>query len=147
MSADLIIRDLEASDRPGWEDLWAGYLDFYEQPIDPVVTEVTWSRLNDPAERIFGLVAQQGRDLVGLAHCVLHRGTWSVGDFCYLEDLFVAEAQRGKGVGRALIEAVYERADAAGCDRVYWMTHENNEAAQRLYDKVATRSGFIQYRR
>lgn len=141
------IRDLKTDDRPAWENLWAGYLEFYQQPMDAVVTEVTWSRLNDPKEPLFALVAEDSRGLIGMAHCVLHRGTWTLGDFCYLEDLFVAPGARNTGIGRALIEAVYARADELKCERVYWLTHETNVDAQKLYDKVARRSGFIQYRR
>ncbi len=141
------IRDLKPSDRPSWENLWAGYLEFYQHALDPVVTEVTWSRLNDPAEPMFALVAEDQRGLIGLAHCVLHRGTWALGDYCYLEDLFVAPAARQSGIGRALIEAVYARADQLQCDRVYWLTQETNADAQRLYDQVARRTGSIQYRR
>jgi GNAT superfamily N-acetyltransferase len=143
----LKIRDLKSGDRPRWEDLWAGYLEFYDTPLDPVVTEVTWSRLNDENEPMFALVAEDERELVGFVHCVLHRGTWSLGLLCYLEDLFVAPAARGQGVGRKLIEAVYARADELKCDRVYWLTHENNTTARTLYDKIAKHSGFIQYRR
>ncbi len=78
---------------------------------------------------------------------MLHRGTWSIGDFCYLEDLFTAAAARKRGVGRALIEAVYKRADELDCGRVYWLTHETNYAGRSLYDQVAENRGFIQYRR
>ena len=85
--------------------------------------------------------------LVGFTHLVFHRGTWSVGDFCYLEDLFVAKAARQRGVARALIEAVYDLADKRGCERVYWLTHESNTTARKLYDQVAEHHGFIQYRR
>ena len=147
MSATLTIRDIIPDDRPGWEDLWIGYLDFYGVALDPVVTEVTWSRLIDPHERMFATVAERNGELVGLVHCILHRGTWTIGELCYLEDLYVTEEARGHGVGRALIEAVYARADAAGCARVYWLTHESNLTARRLYDKVASHRGFIQYRR
>jgi GNAT superfamily N-acetyltransferase len=143
----LQVRDLQPGDRPGWENLWVHYLEFYGTALDPVVTEVTWSRFNDPAERMYSVVAERGGELVGFAQFVLHRGTWSIGDFCYLEDLYVAEPARGRGVGRALIEAVYARADALECTRIYWLTHEQNETARALYDKVARRSGFIQYRR
>ncbi len=84
--------------------------------------------------------------ILGIVHYLYHRSTWTTGDYCYLQDLFTAEEARGRGVGRALIEAVYERAQADGASRVYWLTHETNSAAQVLYDKVAARSGFIQYR-
>lgn len=143
------VRELRKEDRPGWENLWAGYLDFYEAPMEPVVIEVTWSRLLDPAEPMQALVAEDEatHDLIGLVHCVFHRGTWAIGDFCYLEDLFVAAGARNRGVGRALIEAVYGLADARKCERVYWLTQETNATARVLYDKIARRSGFIQYRR
>lgn len=142
------IRDIAPEDRPKWEPLWAGYLDFYESTVRPEVTQTTWARFHDPSEPVFALVADdEAGGLVGFVHCVLHRGTWAVGDFCYLEDLFVAPAGRGHGVGRALIEAVYARADALGCERVYWLTHESNAAARSLYDRIAVNRGFIQYRR
>ncbi len=147
MQIDFIIRDLAPSDRPDWEEIWARYLEFYSHPLDPVVLETTWARLNDPAEPMFCLVAEHASILVGLAHCVLHRGTWAVRDICYLEDLFVVSEMRGAGIGGALVEAVYDRADALQCDRIYWLTHETNTAARKHYDKIATRSGFIQYRR
>jgi len=143
------IRELLPEDRCGWENLWAGYHDFYEAPMDPVVVEVTWSRMLDPNEPMMCLVAKDTgtHELIGLVHCVFHRGTWAINDFCYLEDLFVAPSARGQGVGRALIEAVYARADAKKCARVYWLTHENNETARKLYDQLADNRGFIQYRR
>jgi GNAT superfamily N-acetyltransferase len=76
-----------------------------------------------------------------------HRTTTSIAPTCYLQDLFTTEDARGKGVGRALIEGVYERARAAGASRVYWLTHDTNATAMQLYDKVAERSGFLQYRK
>ena len=142
----MIIRDITASDRAQWDPLWAGYLAFYESALDPAISDVTFARFLDPAEPMFALVAEQEGQLVGIVHCVLHRGTWSIGDFCYLEDLFVAPQARGLGVGRALIEAVYARADALQCSRVYWLTHESNPA-RKLYDQVARHLGFVQYRR
>ncbi len=142
----MIIRDLAPSDRAQWNPLWAGYLAFYESELAPEISDTTFARFHDPAEPMFALVAEQDGALVGIVHCVLHRGTWSIGDFCYLEDLFVAPQARGGGVGRALIEAVYARADALQCSRVYWLTHESNPA-RKLYDQVARHLGFIQYRR
>ena len=143
----MIIRDLRAEDRPQWNDLWRGYLDFYESELAPEVSDVTFARLLDPSEPMFCLVAEDGGALLGLVHCVLHRGTWSVENFCYLEDLFTAPAARKRGVGRALIEAVYARADELNCSRVYWLTHESNAAGRSLYDQVARNLGFIHYRR
>ena len=143
------IRALRKEDRPGWEELWGGYLDFYQAPMEAVAIEITWSRLNDPAEPMRALVAEdnESKALLGLAHCIFHRGTWAINELCYLEDLFVARSARARGIGRALIEAVYTLADARQCDRVYWMTQETNANARALYDKIARRTGFIQYRR
>ncbi|MES1200671.1 MAG: GNAT family N-acetyltransferase [Pseudomonadota bacterium] len=147
MRPDFFIRDLKIQDRPDWEELWARYCEFYHQQLDPVVIETTWMRLNDPAEPIFGLVAEHGGILVGFTHCVLHRGTWALNNICYLEDLYVTPEMRREGVGRKLVEAVYARADELRCERVYWLTHESNKTARMLYDQIAVRTGFIQYRR
>jgi GNAT superfamily N-acetyltransferase len=145
--AGLLVRNLAREDRAAWEALWASYLAFYETALAPEITEATFARLLDPDEPMFALVAEADGALLGLAHCVLHRGTWALDDFCYLEDLFVAPSARGEGVGRALIEAVYARADELNCARTYWLTHENNKTARALYDKLAAHRGFIQYRR
>jgi GNAT superfamily N-acetyltransferase len=143
----MIVRDVRPSDLTQWLPLWRGYLAFYESNLPHALTQITFRRLNNPVEPMFGLVAEQDGALIGFTNCILHRGTWTAGDHCYLEDLFVAPSARGQGAARALIDAVYARADTLKCERVYWLTHETNEAAQRLYDKIARRSGFIQYRR
>ncbi len=144
----MIIREARAADRHQWDDLWAGYLSFYETALSPDVTETTWRRLLDPIEPMQVLVADdENGALLGFTHIVFHRGTWSIGDFCYLEDLFVAPFARKQGVARALIEAVYALADQHGAGRVYWLTHESNTTARALYDQVAQNRGFIQYRR
>ncbi len=141
------IRPFRLEDREAWEPLWQGYLTFYQSTLPPEVTNATWQRFNDPAEPMHGLAALIEGKIVGIAHYLYHRSTWTTGSYCYLQDLFTDEGARGRGIGRALIEAVYERAKADGATRVYWLTHETNTDAQALYDKVASRSGFIQYRR
>lgn len=143
----LHIRPFTPEDRQAWEPLWQGYQTFYKTSLPAEATEATWLRLNDPAEPMHGLAAVLDGRIVGIVHYIYHRSTWTTGDYCYLQDLFTAENARGRGVGRALIEAVYERAQAHGASRVYWLTHETNTDAQALYDKVAARSGFIQYRK
>ncbi len=145
----MIIRDIRAADRAQWNGLWRGYLDFYKSDLAPKVSDTTFARFLDPAEPMFALVAEDEAtgELLGFVHCVLHRGTWSIDDFCYLEDLFTSAAARKRGVGRALIEAAYKRADDLGASRVYWLTHETNYAGRSLYDQVAKNLGFIQYRR
>jgi GNAT superfamily N-acetyltransferase len=145
--AEVAIRPLGPEDRADWEPLWAGYLAFYEATIPSTVTETTWARLNDPAEPMHALGAFVDGQLVGIVHYLFHRSTWTTRDYCYLQDLFTNEAARGRGAGRALIEAVYERARAADASRIYWLTQEGNATARALYDKLADRSGFIQYRK
>jgi GNAT superfamily N-acetyltransferase len=144
---DLTIRTLRSDERVAWEPLWQGYLTFYKARVAPEVTDATWARLQDEAEPMHVLGAFADGRLVGIVHYIFHRSTWTTGDYVYLQDLFTAEEARGKGAGRALIEAVYERAKAAGASRVHWLTQENNATARALYDEVADRSGFIQYRK
>lgn len=142
------IRELLAADFAGWLPLWQGYLEFYKSTIPEETTKTTWQRLTDPKEPMFALGAfSDSGKLVGIVHIIYHRSCWTTGDYCYLQDLFTAENARNKGVGTALIEAVYARAKADGASRVHWLTHETNTNAQKLYEKIAVRSGFIQYRK
>lgn len=140
------IKPVGASERAAWEPLWQGYLQFYEASQTPDATDVLWQRLHDPKEPMHLLGAYSDGKLIGIAHYLYHRSCWTVGDYCYLQDLFVAPDVRGGGAGRALLEAVYTAAKNAGASRVHWLTQESNTAACGLYDKVAERSGFIQYR-
>jgi GNAT superfamily N-acetyltransferase len=144
---EITIRPLARTDRTGWEPLWRGYLAFYKTSVPDDVTDLTFARFFDEAEPMHALVAEQDDEIVGIVHYIFHRSTWTEGPYCYLQDLFTAEQARGGGVGRKLIEAVYERAKAQGASRVYWLTQESNATAQALYDKLAERSGFIQYRK
>lgn len=143
------VRELKEADRAQWEMLWAGYLEFYKSSVAPEVIETTFARLLDPSEPMFCLVADYAatHNLLGIVNCVIHRSTWSRQNYCYLGDLFTAPAARKRGIARALIEAVYARADELNLGRVYWMTHEGNQTARKLYDQVAQNSGFIRYRR
>ena len=141
------IRPIRADERAEWEALWQNYQAFYKVVIPDQTTAVTWARLHDPAEAMGVLGAYMNECLCGIVHYLFHRSCWTVGDYCYLQDLFVAEGARNLGVGRALILAVEDRARAAGASRVYWLTHETNADARVLYDRLAERSGFIQYRK
>lgn len=142
------IRPLQSADRERWNELWRGYLAFYEHDLPADLTELTWCRLLDPAHPFQGLVAldEQGR-IVGIVHFHFHASTWARVGYCYLEDLFVNPACRGLGLGRALIEAVYRAADEQGAERVYWHTENTNDRAQHLYRQVAELTPFVQYRR
>lgn len=142
----VLVRPIGREERAAWEPLWIGYQGFYNVALASEVTDRTWARLHDPAEPMHALGGYVAGQLVGITHLIYHRSCWTIGDYCYLQDLFVAEQARGRGVGRALIEAVYAVAREQGASRVYWLTHETNQAAMALYDKLADRSGFIQYR-
>lgn len=141
------IRPLIAADRRAWDGLWAGYLHFYGTTLAPEVTDAAWQRLVAPKGDLRGLVADSGGVLFGFAHYLLHPSTWALQNYCYLEDLFVSDAVRGQGVGRALIAAVEAAAREAGATRLYWVTHADNRRARKLYDEMAEFSGFIQYRK
>jgi GNAT superfamily N-acetyltransferase len=142
------IRSLEVADEPAWRALWHAYLAFYETELPEEVYRSSFARLIDADVTDYhGLVAEDGGVAVGLAHYIFHRHGWRLEEVCYLQDLFVAPAARGKGVGRALIEGVYAAADAAGRPEVYWLTQEFNTAARRLYDAAGVATPFIKYRR
>ena len=150
MAEGLVVCALAQGDYDAWLPLWDGYNSFYGRSgptaLDPAITAVTWDRFFDEGEPVHALVAERDGEIVGLVHYLFHRTTTMIAPTCYLNDLFTSPQARGAGVGRALIEAVYQRARAAGSTRVYWSTHETNAAAQRLYDHVAQKSGFIIYR-
>ncbi len=145
------IRLVARTDFDQWLGLWEGYNAFYERKgpaaVPMEVTRTTWERFFDSYEPVHCLVAEGGGGLLGLTHYIFHRNTTMLGPTCYLQDLFTAPQARAQGVGRALIEAVYQKAREAGSTRVYWQTHETNATAQRLYNEVAERSGFIVYRK
>lgn len=143
----MLIRLAEPADFDQWLPLWQGYQAFYNVNIADDVTAQTWARFHDPAEPMHCAVAEADGALVGIVHYIFHRSCWTAGDYCYLQDLFTAPEQRGTGVGRALIEHVYARAAAAGAARVWWLTHESNHQAMLLYDRIADKSGFVQYRK
>ncbi len=141
------VRDLKAADFGHWEPLWQGYLTFYKAIVPAHVTQLTFSRLTGGRAGMGGFLAFDGAAAIGMVNWIMHPSCWTEGDYCYLQDLFVDPARRGGGTGRLLIDAVYAKARASACSRVYWLTHETNSDAMALYDKVADRSGFIQYRK
>lgn len=140
------IRPVEAADFAAWRALWQGYQQFYAVSFDDAAVRRTWARLLDPAEPMFAAIALRDGLVLGLVHYVLHRSTWTSGDYCYLQDLYVDAACRRQGLATQLITHVYEAARQHGAARVYWLTHESNTSAMQLYDQVAERSGFVQYR-
>jgi GNAT superfamily N-acetyltransferase len=140
------IRPLTNADRAAWEPLWQGYLTFYEATLAPEVTDHTWSQLMADGDDPNGLCAiDEAGAMVGITHYLFHRTTWAIGDYCYLQDLFVAPETRGTGAGRALIEAVYAAAEKQGASTVYWLTQHFNETARQLYDRIGTETPFMKY--
>ena len=139
------VRPARPDDERAWRVLWDGYCEFYEAEVPPEVTAATWRRLLEPGEPVEGLVAERDGEVVGFVNCVLHPSTWGTADACYLEDLFVSPAARGSGAGRALIEAVVERAKSRGWDKVYWHTREDNSRARALYDSFTQADDFVRY--
>lgn len=146
-----LIRPLRTTDFAAWKSLWDGYNAFYGRhgatALPDDVTRTTWSRFFDAHEPMHALVADRDGELLGLAHFLYHRSTIQLQPTCYLQDLYTLELARGRGIARALVEAVSEQARTAGTPRLYWQTHETNAIAMRLYDRIAQKSGFIVYRK
>lgn len=145
----IMIRPLAASDRPQWDRLFRAYIAFYRAAVSDSVIDLTWQRmLSGHPECHVGLAAiTPDNQMLGFALMLFHRSTWAETHYCYLEDLFVDQAARGQGIGRRLIEAVYGEADRRGASRTYWVTETGNTPARQLYDRMATRADFVQYRR
>ena len=141
----LTIRPFQPRDRAAWDEMWAGYLTFYKTVLPRETSEDTWARFIAAAPGLIGLIAEGGDGPLGFAHAIVHPGTWSPKPVCYLEDLYVNEAARGQGAGRALIEALAEKGRAEGWLRLYWQTARDNNTAQHLYDNVATRTDWLRY--
>jgi ribosomal protein S18 acetylase RimI-like enzyme len=140
---DLVVSKLGDGDRTAWQELFQGYLSFYETSLDAAGYDRTWEAFQRD-ETTHALGARAGGELVGIVHFLEHAST-TAADVCYLQDLFTTPEARGRGVGRALIAGAVEAAKARGCSRVYWVTHETNSVARALYDRVALNSGFIRY--
>ncbi len=146
MMGSLEIRPVAKDDEVHWRRLWTAYLAFYETTLPEEVYAATFSRLVGGAPNEYrGLIAVLDGKPVGLAHYLFHRSCWHIEDICYLQDLFADPEVRGQGIGRALIEAVYERARGEGSKEVYWMTQEFNSTARKLYDRIAVKTPFIVY--
>ena len=142
------VRPVNASDKEAWSRLWEAYLAFYETSRPQEIYDVYFDRLiGDDPQDFKGLLAEVDGKPVGLTHYLFHRHGWSIENTCYLQDLYADPAVRGKGIGRALIEAVYQEADAAGAPSVYWLTQDFNTTARQLYDRIGVKTPFIKYSR
>jgi len=145
MTDPILIRSVTPEDQPAWTQMWAAYCAFYGETIPAQVTSHAWRGLTAAEGAIRGLIAERNGVAVGFANYVLHPYTWSDRPACYLEDLYVREAARGRGVGRALIRALIDRGETEGWGRIYWMTQEGNAAARKLYDSFTARDAFVRY--
>lgn len=146
--SNVIVRPLTAQDEESWRALWKAYLAFYETTVPDEVYRTTFARLLSAEDHEYhALVAEIEGIPAGIVHYLFHRHCWRVENVCYLQDLYAAPEARGKGVGRALIEAVYAEADRAGAPLVYWLTQEFNHTARQLYDRIGTLTPFIKYQR
>jgi GNAT superfamily N-acetyltransferase len=138
------IAPLRLSERTRWEELWTEYQVFYGVVLPATVTERTWQRLHDGSVHCLGARDAAGH-LLGIVHFLYHEDTWSTIPACYLQDLYVDSAARGSGCGRKLIEAVAAASREAGANYPYWLTHQSNAVARRLYDRLGQNQGFIHY--
>jgi GNAT superfamily N-acetyltransferase len=146
--SSITIRPIQPDDFSQWAELWRGYLTFYETTLPDEVYRSSFDRmLGDDPRDFNGMLALDGDRPVGLVHYLFHRHGWKIEEVCYLQDLFTLPDMRGRGVGRALIEAVYDAADAYGAPSVYWLTQDFNASARILYDQVGTLTPFIKYQR
>lgn len=147
MGLDIEILDISALEMGQWMPLWKGYQTFYGANIAEEVSQRTWDKLSSPdVSHMYGFAAVIDHKVVGIVHVIEHDSCWTMQPYAYLQDLFTLEEYRGKGIARKLIQHVYDTAKARECDRVYWLTHESNITAQQLYDRIAKKTGFIQYR-
>ncbi|MBP6116954.1 MAG: GNAT family N-acetyltransferase [Neisseriaceae bacterium] len=140
------VRLATEGDKAAWLPLWQGYQVFYHADLGVEQAQVNWQRFMDEAEPMWALVATVDQRIVGFTHLIEHRSCWTIQNYGYLQDLYVDESMRGHGVGRALIEAAYQWGKAKNWSRVYWLTEETNHTAQQLYDRIAKKTGFIQYK-
>lgn len=143
---DIIIQDISKIPQQEWLKLWKAYQIFYGAQLSDEISANTWSKLTCPEQdNMYGFAALINGKVAGLVHVVEHESSWTMRPYAYLQDLFTQPPYRGQGVARKLIKHVYQVAQQRNCDRVYWLTQESNHQAQILYNKVAKKTGFIQY--
>lgn len=136
---------IRPSDAAAWRPLWQGYRAFYEVPAPDDLGDRAWERLLTDDVPMHAALAWDGGAAVGLIHLVKRFSTWTMGPQCYLEDLFVAQGVRGRGVGGGLIDYGFDWARREGCSAIHWLTHESNRDARRIYDRIAEHKGHIHY--
>jgi ribosomal protein S18 acetylase RimI-like enzyme len=141
----IAVRQIQVGDKSAWQELYFAYLKFYETSPSDVNSELLWDRLTNSEPQIQALVAEANGVVIGIVHFHYQLSTWSETSHCYLEDLYVAEGARGKGVAKALIQQVQELTIKQGCTELFWITKESNSIARKLYDQVANLSDFIRY--
>lgn len=129
-----------------WLPLWQAYLKFYQTELCTTQATLSWERITNPEQiDMFGYALMHDGQMIGFVHLISHMSMWTEKPYCYLQDLFIDENFRNHGFARQLIEHSYHVCHE-NFDRVYWLTHESNHTAQLLYDRIATKTGFIQYK-
>ena len=146
-SFETTVRLLESGDHADWARLWDAYLTFYKTDLPDSIRRTAWERLMDPEEPVIGFIAHRDGKAVGIGNVIIHCSLWRLNPIPYLQDLYTDESVRGRGVGRAVIQAIYDYAREHEMEEVYWITHESNTRAQRLYDSIGSKTGFIQYKK
>ena len=141
----ITLRTPEPSDKAAWTELWTAYLAFYNTERGPDVFEWTWNQIHDPSPDMQARIALERDRPIGLVHFLYHNSFWEPEKRCYLNDLYTVPDARGSGAGRAMIKAVYADAKERSASRVYWLTHEDNATARRLYDRIGKVTPFIKY--
>lgn len=144
---DITIRRLDDLDKVAWSELWHGYNEFYERKVEQTVTNRVWAALQKGTGEPFGFAAEINGNVVGFTHYFFLQSTSDLGPRCYMQDLFASPTVRGRGIGHALINAVYTHADEMQAAQTYWLTTDTNKTAQKLYDRVATKTPFVKYKR
>jgi ribosomal protein S18 acetylase RimI-like enzyme len=145
--ADFSVRPLQPADHGTWRRLYQGYADFYAVPMTDAIADQVWNWLMDGNAALKGYVAEvkDTREVIGIAHVRPYPRSLSGSWAGFLDDLYVDPAHRHRGAGRALMTAVAAHGRAAGWSFVRWMTADDNSTAQRLYDRIASRTRWVTY--
>ncbi len=146
-STALVVRPVAASDSARWRELFAAYGAFYGTALSPDVLDGVWDWLMDDAHPVHALVAEKGGTVIGFAHVRDQPDTFTARPSWFLDDLFTDPSSRGSGAATALLGAIEEHARAEGGGTLRWITSADNATAQRLYDRVATRTQWVVYER
>ena len=140
------VRPPVAADRDAWASLYALYAAFYgvEQTVEQRAT--VWGWIHDPGHEVAALLLIDAAGLpVGLAHYRPFARPLASSTGGYLDDLFVHPASRGAGGANLLLAELRWIAQANGWTVIRWITAEDNHRARAVYDRSASRTGWVTY--